>query len=97
MVNGDDGLRVLRPWQELVDVLVEVDLDGEALVFSRFTVSMPLEELERLSYLSSLVGAKIGLLRTDLPGRRYIVSDPKHVSAEQVDAHRDYGEVSSDA
>ena len=97
MVNGDEGLRILRPWQELVDVLVDVDLEGGALVFSRYTVSVPLEELERLSDLSSLVGAKIGLLRTDLPDRRYIVSDLKHVSAEQVDAYRNLREVSRDA
>jgi len=82
MVNGDEVLRILRPWQELVDVLVEVDLERGALVFSRFTVSVPLEELERLSDLSSLVGAKIGLLRTDLPDRRYLLTDPKQVSAE---------------
>ena len=82
IVLGDEGLRILRPWQELVDVLVDVDLEREALVFSRFTVSVPLEELEKFSELSSLVGMKIGLLRTDLPGRRYIVTDPKHVSAE---------------
>jgi len=96
MVHGDEGLRVLRPWQELVDVLVEVDLEGEALVFSRFTVSMPLEELERFSDLSSLVGVKIGLLRTDLPDRRYIVTDPKHDS-KRADAHQDHREVSRDA
>lgn len=94
MEHRNGRLRVLGLWQEIVDVLVDVDREGGALVFCRRTVSVPLEELERLSELPSLVGKRIRLLRTDLPDRQYIVTDPKHVSAKQADAHRDQGEVS---
>jgi len=94
MEHSNGRLRVLGLWQELVDVLVDVDLEGGALVFSRCTVSVPLEELERLSDLSSLVGRRIRLLRTDLPDRQYIVTDPKHVSPKRADAHRSLQEVS---
>lgn len=76
----DERLRVLGPWQELVDVLVDVDPDGEALVFSRCTVSVPFEVITKSPQLTSLIGMKIRLLRTDLPDRQFIVTVPKHVT-----------------
>jgi len=92
MVHGDGKLRVLGLWQELVDVLVDVDLEGGALFFSRCTVSVPPEVLERSPELASLVGMRVRLLRTDLPGRQYIVTDPKQVNPQQADVHRNPGE-----
>jgi len=92
MVHGDGRLRVLGLWQELVDVLVDVDLERGALVFSRCTVSVPLEVLERFPELTSLIGMRIRLLRTDLPDRQFIVTDPEHVTPQQADVHRDPGE-----
>ena len=92
MVHGDGRLKVLGLWQELVDELVDVDLQGEALVFSQCTVSVPLEVLERFPELTSLIGMRIRLLRTDLPDRQFIVTVPKHFTPQQVDVHRDPGE-----
>jgi len=92
MVHVDEKLRVLGPWQELVDVLVDVDPDGGALVFSRCTVYVPFEMIEKSPQLTSLVGMRIRLLRTDLPDRQFIVTVPKQVTPQQADVRRDPGE-----
>jgi len=86
MTLEEERLRVLRPWQELVDVLVGVDLERGTLVFTLYTVSVPPEVIERFPELTSLIGRRIRLLRTDLPDRQYIVTVPKHVSPQQADS-----------
>ena len=89
MVHVGERLRILGPWQELVDVLVDVDLEEGALVFSRCMVSVPFEVITKSPQLTSLIGMRIRLLRTDLPDRQFIVTVPKHVTPRQADVHLD--------
>jgi len=87
-------LRVLGPWQEFVDVLVDVDDVRGVLVFRRHSVAVPFEMFTRHPQLTSLIGIKIRLLRTDLPDRKFIVTvaERVHVPPQQTDVCHEPGD-----
>lgn len=61
----------MQPFEEVIGVLHEMAEDNGALItkIGKLNVALPWE-LE--NELKSLIGCKIGILRTDIPGKTYL-------------------------
>jgi glycopeptide antibiotics resistance protein len=67
---------VLHPWEEIVDILMEysckdfndisLTLSGNKIIFIPFSQGI-------LDILSTLIGKKVAILRTDLKDKEYLV------------------------
>lgn len=62
----------LAPYEEAIGELLEIENDGHATVarLGRITLLLPIEMAE---VLRPSIGLKIGILRTDIPGKEYLV------------------------
>jgi hypothetical protein len=87
-------MKCLDFYEEAFDVLNELTKDQGFLIarISKVTLALPLEMEGKLR---PLIGKRIGILRTDIPGKEYLVRIfPEENSLDEIDqtlqnAHRE--------
>ena len=61
----------LELWSEAVGLLL--DVTDSTLIFDRFVLVITPFEYESIKHIKNLVGDVISILRTDIPGKEYII------------------------
>jgi len=66
--------RWLQPWEEIVGVLKRIRDNGDRIIaeIGNHVICLP---KNYDSKLEKLIGRRIGILRTDIPGKEYLIAE----------------------
>jgi len=64
----------LQPWQEIVGILRSITEENEELkvIVGKYVLYLPLYLKKELR---KHIGKRIGILRTDIPGKEYLIAE----------------------
>ena len=69
--NEASRVTILKPWSEAVGLLL--DINDTTLVFDDFVLLINPNVFESIYHVKSLIGEVVSILRTDIPGKEYLV------------------------
>jgi len=82
--TGKNPEYMLHCWEEAVGTLLKIQNEGGFLraVIGNIIVILPYDMEDKLR---PLIGKRIGVLRTDIPGKEYLIKEDHRKKAQAID------------